>query len=176
MPSRLHPELLLNRYTRHTHAQVYPVYREAQTSLCSCRRVYRLAPARRNPTARSNQPRAARHGCRLPGDRISRGCRLQRGSEYVGVDEDEALRLLLSPQTIAADKTALMDILSLAADRSWVEREAAYRPSGLNAHLLEKPLHALLDAYTQHKPARRGSWLVGGMGVVRGRAKVRAVK
>ena len=70
-------------------------------------------------------------------------------------DGHDALRLLLSPQTVAAAQGALLAIVGMAADRSWLEREVAYQRSALNAHMMEKPLHSLLDAYTQRNIARR---------------------
>ena len=77
------------------------------------------------------------------------------GEHSRGDGEDGSLQLLLSPQTIVANQEALMSALSMATDRSWVEREVGHQRAALNAHMMEKPLHSLLDAYTQHNVAKR---------------------
>ena len=75
--------------------------------------------------------------------------------ERGGHSEHDAMRLLLSSQTTVTDQEALLSVISSATDPSWLEREVAYQRTALNAHMLEKPLHSLLNAYTQHSKAKR---------------------
>ena len=71
-------------------------------------------------------------------------------------DGDDSLRVLLSAQTTVADPAALLSALRSAQSPMWVDREAAYQAAALNAHMLERPLHFLLQAYSQHRSTWRG--------------------